>query len=231
MKRAWLWIALAALSSGCGRQAPQLPYKTSELGTDARCALTPSSGCDALAAAKLAPTPINPPPPVSMKGVVQLVVSLPQQKLYAFRDGVLLATSPVSTGKRGHATPVGHFRILEKQIFHRSNKYDNAPMPYMQRLTEGGVALHAGHLPGYPASHGCIRLPGAFARTLYKLTSFRTPVVVTHVRLRGEKDALRMTLRVLPPQTIAATEPPKAVPAGSSSVAVQHQATAQRSAG
>ena len=84
----------------------------------------------------------------------------------------------VSTGSDGHETPVGDFTILEKQVFHRSNLYSDAPMPYMQRLTWDGIALHAGQLPGYPASHGCIRLPKAFARQLFDLTSMGGAVSV-----------------------------------------------------
>jgi hypothetical protein len=103
-------------------------------------------------------------------GGVSLVVSIPQQLAFVYRDGVLIGTSTVSTGRDGKDTPVGEFTILEKKKFHRSNLYSNAPMPFMQRLTWDGIALHAGHLPGYPASHGCIRLPMAFARQLFALT-------------------------------------------------------------
>ena len=114
---------------------------------------------------------------------VRVVVSLPQQKAYVFRKGRLVATAPVSTGKRGHPTPVGTFRILQKKVHHRSNRYANAPMPYMQRLTNYGIALHAGALPGYPASHGCIRLPWSFARKLYGMTDHNTRVTITRDRL------------------------------------------------
>ena len=116
-------------------------------------------------------------------GLIRIVVSLPQQKAFVFRGGELLDVAPVSTGRRGHETPVGTFRIMEKQVHHRSNLYSNAPMPYMQRLTSGGVALHAGHLPGYRASHGCIRLPWGFARKLYGITAPGTPVIVTNERV------------------------------------------------
>ena len=123
---------------------------------------------------------------------VRVLVSIPQQKAYVFEDGELLATSPVSTGKRGHATPAGTFRILQKKVHHRSNKYANAPMPYMQRLTDYGIALHAGHLPGYPASHGCIRLPWGFAKKLYGLTDHGTKVTVTHQRPKSAEHALNL---------------------------------------
>ena len=118
-----------------------------------------------------------------------MLVSIPQQQLYAFRDGALVGTSPVSTGRRGHATPTGSFRILEKARTHHSNRYSNAPMPYMQRLTSSGIAIHAGRLPGYPASHGCIRLPAWFARKLYALTDGMTVVTVTRARPRSIAEA------------------------------------------
>lgn len=125
-------------------------------------------------------------------GRVKIVVSLPQQKAYVFRDGRLFATSKVSTGKRGHETPAGTFRILQKKVKHRSNRYANAPMPYMQRLTWSGVALHAGHVPGYRASHGCIRLPWSFARKLYGVTDHATEVTVTHARPKSAAAAMKI---------------------------------------
>ena len=81
--------------------------------------------------------------------------------------------------RRGRETPTGMFTILQKEVVHRSRTYDDAPMPYMQRLTWKGVAMHAGHLPGYPASHGCIRLPKGFAKRLYGVTKIGTPVMIT----------------------------------------------------
>lgn len=110
---------------------------------------------------------------------VSIVVSIPDQKAYVYRGGHLVGASTVSTGSDGHETPVGAFTILQKKVFHRSNLYSNAPMPYMQRLTWDGIALHAGRLPGYPASHGCIRFPAAFAKQLYALTELGGDVMVT----------------------------------------------------
>jgi hypothetical protein len=110
---------------------------------------------------------------------VTIVVSLPLQRAYIYRNGVPIGVTTVSTGKDGYSTPTGVFTILQKEVVHRSNKYDDAPMPYMQRLTWEGVALHAGNIPGYPASHGCIRLPADFARALYGVTSRGATVVVT----------------------------------------------------
>ena len=108
-----------------------------------------------------------------------LVINLTTQRALLFRGGVLVAGSTISTGSEGRETPLGTFPILEKQVFHRSRTYDDAPMPYMQRLTWKGVSMHAGDLPGYPASHGCIRLPKGFAKLLYGVTQVGTPVVIT----------------------------------------------------
>jgi lipoprotein-anchoring transpeptidase ErfK/SrfK len=143
-------------------------------------------------AVEAAPAPVAPPappkkprakkpPPVqaSADPRLRVLVSLDQQKAYVLRGGEIVASSPVSTGKKGHETPVGTFRVLQKKVHHRSSKYDNAPMPYMQRLTNYGIALHAGRVPGYPASHGCIRLPSSFAKKLYAMTDHGTSVTVT----------------------------------------------------
>lgn len=111
-------------------------------------------------------------------GPLVMVISLDEQLAYVYRNGLRIGVSTVSTGKKGYETPTGVFTILQKQKVHFSSLYDDAPMPYMQRLTWGGVALHAGHLPGYPASHGCIRLPYEFARRLYDVTDYAMTVVV-----------------------------------------------------
>lgn len=143
------------------------------------------------AAATLPPSqPLPPTPDEAIRSGVLIVVSIPSQRLYVFKDGALWDSSPVSTGKRGHATPTGAFSILQKRVRHRSNIYSNAPMPYMQRLTWAGVALHAGHVPGYPASHGCIRLPRAFAQKLFDLTDpASTAVLVSDQRLAVAEEA------------------------------------------
>ena len=117
-------------------------------------------------------------PELAPRGPLVIVVSLPAQRAYVYRNGVRIGTSPVSTGKPGHDTPNGIYTILQKHREHYSNLYDHAPMPFMQRLTWGGVALHAGGLPGYPASHGCVRLPRAFAEQLYAVTTPGTVVVI-----------------------------------------------------
>ncbi|MCX8998908.1 L,D-transpeptidase family protein [Rhizobiaceae bacterium BDR2-2] len=112
-------------------------------------------------------------------GILQIVISKTDQSLAVYRDGAEIASSKVSTGKAGHATPTGIFSILEKRKYHESNLYSNAPMPFMQRLTWSGIALHEGHVPAYPASHGCIRLPGPFARSLYGMTQRGVHVIVS----------------------------------------------------
>ena len=109
-------------------------------------------------------------PELAPTGEVEMVVSIPQQIAYVYRDRVLIGVTTVSTGRRGHTTPTGRFPILEKRREHYSNLYNNAPMPFMQRLTWDGIALHAGHIPGRPASHGCVRLPLEFARLLFSAT-------------------------------------------------------------
>jgi L,D-transpeptidase catalytic domain len=117
-------------------------------------------------------------PELSPNGPLVLIISLPDQTLSAYRNGVRIAYSSISSGTRRRRTPAGVFTILEKEVTHFSNKYHHAPMPHMQRLTWEGVALHGGDLPGYPASHGCIRLPRAFAKKLYSLTTRGTTVIV-----------------------------------------------------
>ena len=111
-------------------------------------------------------------------GPVVVLVSIPDQRVSIYRSGSLIGASTCSTGKPGHTTPAGVFVILQKDKNHHSSTYNNAPMPYMERLTWQGVALHAGHLPGYPASHGCIRLPLEFAKMLFGVTTLGTPVIV-----------------------------------------------------
>jgi L,D-transpeptidase catalytic domain len=117
-------------------------------------------------------------PEISPQGPLMILVSVPEQTMHVYRNGVLIGRSTVSTGSKSHSTPGGVFSILEKKQTHRSKKYDNAPMPYMQRLTWTGIAMHSGALPGYPASHGCIRLPYDFSQLLFKATEKGGTVVV-----------------------------------------------------
>lgn len=109
-------------------------------------------------------------PELSVEGEVSINVDLSKQILEVWRGGVLIARSSVSSG-RGQSTPNGTFNILQKSVEHYSNIYKGAPMPYMQRLSWGGIAIHSGNLPGVPASHGCIRVPNAFAKKLFQITA------------------------------------------------------------
>ena len=118
-------------------------------------------------------------------GQLVMVVSLPAQMVHVYRNGVRIGVSTISSGKAGKETPTGTFEILQKKQMHHSNLYDNAPMPFMQRLTWDGIALHAGKLPGYPASHGCVRLPHAFAKALFQETRKGMLVVVADETSHG----------------------------------------------
>ena len=124
-------------------------------------------------------------PDAAAAGQVVVVVSLPEQRAHVYRNGTRIGVSTISSGKAGHETPTGVFPILQKREEHYSNLYDNAPMPYMQRLTWDGIALHAGRIPGYPASHGCIRLPKAFAKKLFAATERGVTVVVADEASHG----------------------------------------------
>ena len=120
-------------------------------------------------------------PELAPDGPALVIVNIETQRLILFRNGVPVAASTVSTGKTGHETPTGVFTVLEKRKEHYSSTYNNAPMPNMQRLTWKGIALHAGKLPGYPASHGCIRLPMAFSALLFGATERGMTVVITSI--------------------------------------------------
>jgi L,D-transpeptidase catalytic domain len=117
-------------------------------------------------------------PEVSPAGPVVVLVSLPDQILYVYRNGVRIGRSTVSTGKPGKHTPTGVFTVLQKKVRHESSIYKGAQMPHMQRLTWSGIALHAGYLPGYPASAGCVRMPVDFAGKLYSVTGIGTTVII-----------------------------------------------------
>ena len=180
------WLAYTSFAEGLvARPVYQAAAKTPLAGEQAQC------GPDLVAAA----APLAPPPPPTpaeaLKRGVLIVVSIPSQKLFVFKNGSEWGSTSISTGRAGHGTPVGVFPILQKQARHRSTIYSGAPMPYMQRLTWGGVALHAGHVTGYPASHGCIRLPWDFARRLYTLTNpALTSVLIVRQPLQYAEQAM-----------------------------------------
>ena len=117
-------------------------------------------------------------PERSPNGPVAIVVSLDDQRVHVYRNGVRIAVSTCSTGRAGHTTPTGVFTVLQKDRNHHSSTYNNAPMPNMNRLTWSGIALHAGNLPGYPASHGCVRVPLEFSRLLFTVTHIGMPVII-----------------------------------------------------
>lgn len=148
--------------------------------TSAAQQVHPALGTIAEAVARLRPGEYVWESQVVPKGPLLLIVNLPTQRALLFRNGVPIAASTISTGRPGFETPTGVFTVLQKHVEHYSSRYDNAPMPYMQRLTWKGVALHGGNLPGHPASHGCIRLPKGFAKLLYGITTVGMMVVVTN---------------------------------------------------
>jgi hypothetical protein len=117
-------------------------------------------------------------PQIAPAGPITVYVNVSRQLATVYRNGVRIGVSTVSTGKKGYDTPTGVFSILQKDPKHRSSKYNNAPMPYQQRLTWDGVALHAGGLPGYPESHGCVHLPYQFSKLLFAETSMGGTVIV-----------------------------------------------------
>jgi hypothetical protein len=119
-------------------------------------------------------------PGIAPDGPIVVVVSLDDQLAFVYRNGLQIGYSTVSSGKSGHDTPTGVFTILQKDRDHHSSKYNNASMPYTQRLTWDGVALHAGGLPGYPSSHGCVHLPSVFAEELFKVSPMGMTVVVVN---------------------------------------------------
>jgi hypothetical protein len=111
-------------------------------------------------------------------GPLLIVASVTEQVVYVYRNGIRIARSSVSTGRPGHSTPTGVFTILEKEVHHTSSIYKGAEMPYMERVTWGGIALHAGDLPGYPDSHGCVRLPLEFSKLLFGVTMKGATVII-----------------------------------------------------
>jgi lipoprotein-anchoring transpeptidase ErfK/SrfK len=131
-------------------------------------------------------------PDPAASGPVRVVVSLPLQIAYVFKGQKLIGASSVSTGMPGYDTPPGAFTILEKKVDHKSNLYEDAPMPFMQRLTWDGVALHAGKVTGQPVSHGCVRLPAAFARKLFGETSVGATVLITDEAPLAAEQALAL---------------------------------------
>jgi L,D-transpeptidase catalytic domain len=148
------------------------------------------------------------------QGPLIIAISIDQQKVRVYDANGFFAESPVSTGMKGHSTPMGVFSIIQKHKLHHSNIYSGAPMPFMQRITWSGIAMHAGVLPGYPASHGCIRMPMAFAQKMWNWTKMGARVIVTP----GEMSPANFTHPLLVaqkvvPQPVIADEPKTDAPA------------------
>jgi hypothetical protein len=157
----------------------------------------------------------KPEAPKSPSGPLILAVSIGGQRVTVYDNGTPIASSQISTGMPGHPTPMGVFSVIQKQRWHHSNLYSNAPMPFMQRITWSGVAMHAGVVPGYPASHGCIRLPAGFATRLYGMTKVGARVIVSRGDVTPyEINHPRLAGLVKPP------EPPKTEGANATSAAV-----------
>ncbi|WP_108519266.1 L,D-transpeptidase family protein [Bradyrhizobium algeriense] len=148
------------------------------------------------------------------QGPLIIAVSIEQQKVRVYDANGLFAESPVSTGMKGHSTPMGVFSIIQKHKMHRSNIYSGAPMPYMQRITWSGVAMHAGVLPGYPASHGCIRMPTAFAVKMWNWTRMGARVIITpgQITPASFSHPLLVAQKVVP-QPLLADDPANDAPA------------------
>jgi lipoprotein-anchoring transpeptidase ErfK/SrfK len=176
---------LAAMAAGCallcgataGHAVPLAPPQPTamslqEIGRPGTPAQRPSQSLVPLPPAKPAAKEIDAKPTLG------IIVSLEKQQLTLYADGEPIARSPVSSGKPGHETPAGVFSIIEKDRWHHSNLYDDAPMFFMQRLTSSGVALHQGIVPNHPASHGCVRLPEAFAQKLWGMTKPGVRVII-----------------------------------------------------
>src|SRR5438445_3308511 len=148
------------------------------------------------------------------QGPLIIAISIEKQSLKIYDANGFFAETPISTGMRGHPTPMGVFSIIQKHKFHHSNIYSNAPMPYMQRFTWSGVAMHAGVLPGYPASHGCIRMPLAFAMKMWNWTKMGARVIVTpgEISPANFSHPLLVAQKVVP-QPVIADEPKTDAPA------------------
>jgi len=149
---------------------------------------------------------------VAPVGPIVVLVSLVEQRAYVYRNGVEIGFTTISSGKSGHETPTGVFVILQKDKDHHSSKYNNAAMPYTQRLTWDGVALHAGGLPGYPSSHGCVHLPSKFSEELFAVSPMGMTVVVVDERTAPGQIAHPPGFAPIDPATGVAAVPDRLTP-------------------
>lgn len=176
-------LSTAFLAIGAGRPIPSASAQDLFGLWDAPPSYTARKKPTAAARTKAAPEKPQPREEDTAsrraEGPLVVNISLSRQRLTVYDANGPVASAPISSGRAGYATPTGVFTILQKRRMHYSNLYQSAPMPNMQRLTWSGVALHAGALPGYPASHGCIRLPQGFSKKLFGMTKLGTRVVVT----------------------------------------------------
>lgn len=178
------------------RKRAQEPRSSAARAVQALPGLTRAAGANPRAA-RASALPAGPLP----EGPLMLVVSLDTQRLSVYSKGQIVETTTVSTGKASDPTPTGVFSVIEKAEKHFSNLYNDAPMPFMQRLTMSGVALHSGHVTGRVESRGCVRLPHEYARRLYRMTELGVRVVIS----RDEPVPVEMAdLRLLSPDRIAA---------------------------
>ena len=187
--RKWLFITgAAALLAGCATAPPpkvaatepakpaasELPYLwTTGVAPQAYKDMVDEFGRKGLKPGEYVWAPVVP-----TDGDTRIVIDRLIQMAYVYRGDKLVGAATVSTARQGRITPLGYWSVLEKRPFYRSKKYDNAPMPWMQRIDSYGIAFHGGANPGYPASHGCIRLPMKFAERLYGLTSVGSKVII-----------------------------------------------------
>jgi len=204
-----LWLAAAAPAGAGFFGFPDPPAYTNAVPPSAAKARPKphrQSPRHKLEAARKEPAP---------QGPFQIVVAIAKQQVALYGQDGLIARAPISTGMPGHPTPLGVFTVISKAKWHQSNIYSGAPMPYMQRITWSGIAMHAGPRPGYPASHGCIRLPEDFAVQLFHTTKIgarvivtrepAAPVEITHAKLFVPKKPVEKMVAVA-----AAAEPGKA---------------------
>jgi len=142
-------------------------------------------------------------------GPIVVVVSLTEQRAYVYRNGIRIGVSTTSSGKPGHGTPTGVFTVLQKDAEHHSKTYNNAAMPFTERLTWDGVALHAGGLPGYPSSHGCVHLPSEFARLLFQISPMGMTVVIAAEQEAPEEVVHPAAIAPVDAKTGAVAEEPR----------------------
>jgi lipoprotein-anchoring transpeptidase ErfK/SrfK len=186
-----LSIAAAAMVAGCSTTAPQMPAEA-KLATAPKPEPLPlpyrwthghSEKAHKAMLANFGKAGLKTGDYVWAKevpaaGEPRVIIDLLTQTAYAYRGDVLVGAASISSAKKGKETPLGFWKVLQKKKFHRSRKYNNAPMPFMQRIDEFGIALHGGKNPGYPASQGCVRMPMKFAEKLYGLTGLGTEVII-----------------------------------------------------